>query len=95
MLRDLGLALAFGAAVVVSATVSLLSTTAVRWALHLLDLSTTSAASVLLLRVTALLLVFVFDALVLAALFRVLAGLHIPGRRLLVGRPSAPRASSG
>lgn len=85
VLRDLALALAFGAAVVVSATVSLLSTTAVRWALHLLDLSTTSAASVLLLRVTALLLVFVFDALVLAALFRVLAGLHIPGPRLLVG----------
>jgi len=85
VLRDLGLAIAFGAAVVVSATVSLLSTTAVRWALHLLDLSTSSPASVLLLRATALVLVFLFDAVVLAALFRVLAGLHIPGRRLLVG----------
>jgi membrane protein len=85
VLRDLGLALAFGAAVVLSATVSLLSTTAVRWALHLLDLSASSPASVLLLRATALVLVFLFDAVVLAALFRVLAGLHIPGRRLLAG----------
>lgn len=85
LLRDLALALAFGAAVVVSAALSLLSTSAVRWVLHLLDLSTTSPTAVVLLRVTALLLVFAFDAAVLAALFRVLAGLHIPDRRLLVG----------
>ena len=85
VLRDLALAVAFGVAVLVSASISLLSTTAVTWGLHLVGLSTASAASVVLLRVVALVLVFAFDTAVLVALFRVLAGLHIPGRRLLAG----------
>jgi membrane protein len=83
--RDLALALAFGATVLVSASISLLSTTAVTWGLRLVGLSTESDASVALLRLVGLVLVFVFDTVVLAALFRVLAGLHIPPRRLLAG----------
>jgi membrane protein len=83
--RDLVLALAFGATVLVSASISLLSTTAVTWGLRLVGLSTDSDASAALLRLVGLVLVFVFDTAVLAVLFRVLAGLHIPTRRLLAG----------
>ena len=83
--RDLVLALAFGATVLVSASISLLSTTAVTWGLRLVGLATDSDASAALLRLVGLVLVFVFDTVVLAALFRVLAGLHIPARRLLAG----------
>jgi membrane protein len=83
--RDLVLALAFGATVLVSASLSLLSTTAVTWGLRLVGLSTDSDASAALLRLVGLVLVFLFDTAVLVALFRVLAGLHIPTRRLLAG----------
>ena len=85
VVRDLVLALAFGATVLVSASISLLSTTAVTWGLRLVGLSTDSDASAALLRLVGLVLVFAFDTAVLAALFRVLAGLHIPTRRLLAG----------
>ena len=85
VLRDLALAVAFGLAVVVSASLSLLSSTAVTWGLRLLGLSTTSDSAAVLLRVVGIVLVFAFDTAVLVALFRVLAGLHIPGRRLLAG----------
>ncbi|MBD8584992.1 YihY/virulence factor BrkB family protein [Frigoribacterium sp. CFBP 13729] len=83
--RDLVLALVFGATVLVSASISLLSTTAVTWGLRLVGLSPDSDASAALLRLVGLVLVFVFDTAVLAVLFRVLAGLHIPARRLLAG----------
>ena len=85
ILRDLALAVAFGLAVVVSASLSLLSSTAVTWGLRLLGLSTTSDSAAVLLRLVGIVLVFAFDTAVLVALFRVLAGLHIPGRRLLAG----------
>jgi len=85
IVRDLGLALAFGAAVLVSATLSLVSTTAVSGLLSGFGVSTRSLVGETTLRVVGVALVFVFDAAVLAVLFRVLAGLHIPVRRLLVG----------
>ncbi|MET4051036.1 membrane protein [Frigoribacterium sp. PvP054] len=85
IVRDLGLALAFGAAVVVSATLSLLSTTAVSGLLSGVGVPVRSLLGETTLRVVGVLLVFVFETAVLAVLFRVLAGLHIPFRRLLSG----------
>lgn len=85
IVRDLGLALCFGAAVVVSATLSLLSTTAVSGLLSGVGVSTRSIVGETTLRVVGIVLVFVFETAVLAVLFRVLAGLHIPFRRLLSG----------
>ncbi|WP_043596872.1 YihY/virulence factor BrkB family protein, partial [Frigoribacterium sp. MEB024] len=85
IVRDLGLALCFGAAVVVSATLSLLSTTAVSGLLSGVGVSTRSIVGEATLRVVGIVLVFAFETAVLAVLFRVLAGLHIPFRRLLAG----------
>ncbi|WP_423918565.1 YihY/virulence factor BrkB family protein [Frigoribacterium sp. 2-23] len=83
--RDLALAVAFGLAVLVSAALSLASTAAVTATLDAVGVSTHTDAARLTLRAVGLVLVFAFDTAVLAALFRVLAGLHIPGRRLLAG----------
>ena len=85
IVRDLGLGLAFGAAVVVSATLSLLSTSAVSGLLAGAGVPVRSVLGETTQRVVGVLLVFVFETAVLAVLFRVLAGLHIPFRRLLSG----------
>lgn len=85
IVRDLGLGLAFGAAVVVSATLSLLSTSAVSGLLAGAGVPVRSVLGETTQRVVGVLLVFVFETAVLAVLFRVLAGLHIPFRRLISG----------
>lgn len=85
IVRDLGLGLAFGAAVVVSATLSLLSTSAVSGLLAGAGVPVRSVLGETTQRVVGVLLVFAFETAVLAVLFRVLAGLHIPFRRLLSG----------
>ncbi|MCY7412903.1 MAG: YihY/virulence factor BrkB family protein, partial [Salinibacterium sp.] len=65
-LKDLGLAVAFGATVLLSATLSVLSTIALSSLLDLLGLQEDSAAARLTARVVGLLLVLIIDILVLA-----------------------------
>lgn len=83
-LKDLGLALGFGALLLVSAALSVLSTQALDGVLDWLGIrdstSTTIAA-----RILGILLMFALDTVVLAGLYRVLAGVHIPLRFLLQG----------
>jgi len=85
VLRDLALAAGFGIALLVSATVSLVSTTATTTVLGALGVDGGSLAARVLLRLVVALVLFVLDTAVLVALYRVLAGLHVPRRRLLAG----------
>lgn len=80
-LQDVGLAIAFGIAVLISAALTLIGTQALR----LFESYLTSSATEIAARVVGLGVMFVFDAAVLASLFRVLAGIRIPPRRLLGG----------
>lgn len=83
-LKDLGLAVGFGVAVLVSATLSVVSTAALEWALGIVDAADSTAAAVLT-RTVGLALMFLLDVTVLAMLYRVLSGLRIPIRRLIAG----------
>ena len=84
-LKDLGLAVAFGATVLLSATLSVLSTIAVSSALDLLGFREDSAAARLTARIVGLLLVLIIDILVLAAFYRAVSGIEIPARLLAQG----------
>jgi membrane protein len=84
-LKDLGLAIAFGAALIVSSLLSVVSTQALGAAFDLAGVSEHSAFAALAIRVSGLVLMLVLDTAVLAALFRLLSGLAIPIRQLIVG----------
>lgn len=84
-LKDFGLALAFGVALVVSSALLVFSTQALSVALDFLGIDPDSAFSATLGRVIGLALMFALDAVVLAALFRTLSDLLIPWRRLIWG----------
>ncbi len=77
-LKDLGLALAFGVALIVSAALSVFSTAAMNATLGLLHVDARSLAAILTARIIGLALMFGLDACVLAALYRILAGVPIP-----------------
>jgi membrane protein len=84
-LRDLGLAVAFGAALFLSAALSIGSTTALAWVLDGLGVDEDSLPATLSARALGLGLAFILDVGVLAALYRVLAGVPIPARPLWQG----------
>lgn len=84
-LRDLGLAIAFGLALVLSAALSLGSTTALAWILGGLGVDEHSLAATLVARGAGLALAFALDVGVLTMLYRVLAGVPIPPRPLWQG----------
>jgi membrane protein len=84
-LRDLGLAVAFGLALVVSAALSLGSTSALAWILDGVGIDEDSLVATLLARGLGLVLAFALDVAVLAALYRVLAGVPIPAGPLWQG----------
>ncbi|HEX7834359.1 MAG TPA: YihY/virulence factor BrkB family protein [Pseudolysinimonas sp.] len=84
-LRDLGLAIAFGVALILSAALTIGSTTALAWVLDGLGVDEYSMTATVAARVLGLALTFVFDVTVLAALYRVLAGVPIPPRPLWKG----------
>ena len=84
-LKDLGLALAFGATVLLSATLSVLSTTALSSALDLLGFREDSGIARLTARVVGLLLVLIIDIVVLAAFYRIVSAIEIPVRLLAQG----------
>lgn len=84
-LKDLGLAIAFGLALVVSAAMSLGSTTLLAWILDVAGGDPDSLGATLTARILGLVLVFVLDAVVLAALYRILAAVPIPAKPLWQG----------
>lgn len=84
-LKDLGLAVAFGLALIVSAVLSLGSTTLLAWILDALGLDEASVAGTVGARILGLALVFALDVGVLAGLYRILAGVPIPARPLWQG----------
>ncbi len=83
-LKDLGLAVGFGALVVLSAVLSVVGTQATDLVLGLVGLRETPIA-IVLSRIVSLVVMFALDAVVLAALYRVLAGVPIPFARLRTG----------
>jgi len=84
-LRELGLGLAFGLALVVSAVISIISTELLRGFLGLLGQGTDSFWFTASSQAVGLLIVLIIDTITLAGLFRVLSHVRIPWRNLLVG----------
>ena len=84
-LRDLGVALGFSIALVISAALSVAGSAATGFVLHLLGISPNSLAGNIAGKSVSIALSFVLDAAILGALFRVLSGVRIPWRRLLGG----------
>lgn len=80
-LKDVGLALGFGGAVLISAALTLVGTQTLGLFRAYLSSSIAGIAG----RVLGLGVMFLFDAAVLASLFRVLAGIRIPRGRLIGG----------
>jgi membrane protein len=83
--KDFGLALAFGVAIVLSSAVSLVSNQGLSLVFDLLGIDTRSTFAAFAGWLVGVLVVFLFDTAVLAAAFRVLSGVKIPRRRLLAG----------
>lgn len=82
--RDVGLALAFGLLIIVSAGLSVVGTQATAWMLELLGISDSTLALVLG-RSVSLLIMFGLDLVTLGTLFRVLSEVAIPWRYLRTG----------
>jgi len=84
-LKDFGLALAFGIAIVLSAGVSLISNQGLSLIFGLVGVDNESPFAGFVAWLVGLLVVFAFDSLVLGVAFRVLSGVKIPLRRLVAG----------
>lgn len=84
-LKDLGLALGFGVALIVSAVLSVFSTQALGVTFDWLGIGEDSILATMSGRAIGLGLMLVLDTVVVGMLYRVLSGLTIPIRRLLVG----------
>ena len=84
-LKDAGLAVAFGIALIISAALSVASTSALGAVFEAVGVDEASLGALLTVRVTGLVLVFVFDAVVLALFYRSVSGIAIPVRRLIGG----------
>jgi membrane protein len=83
--RDLGLGLAFGVVLIVSALLSIASTQALTFLFGLIGVSDDSVWTVLAARVVGLLVAVLLYLVVLAAMFRILSRVPIPWRTLVVG----------
>jgi membrane protein len=84
-LKDLAVAIGYGAALIVSAALTVFSTQAIGAALDLLGVGQKSTAAIILARAIGLLLMLALDTAVLASFFRLLSGLKIPAKRLWFG----------
>jgi membrane protein len=82
--RDLGIALLFGLAIVISTLISLTSTTSLGWLLGVLGITDSTTLTVSIRVVTALVLL-AFDTALLAGLIRLLSAVKIPVDRLWKG----------
>lgn len=83
-LKDLGLAIGFGALLLVSAALSVFSTQALGGVLEWLGIKDDQVATIAA-RLLSVVLMFILDTVVLGALYRILAGVHIPMRYLAQG----------
>jgi membrane protein len=83
-LRDLGLGVALGVLLIVSAFLSVAGT-ATSFLLALAGIHAKSAVAIVIGRIVTLGVMFALDAVVLASLYRVLAAIRIPTRRLWSG----------
>lgn len=84
-LKDLGLVIAFGAVTLVSAGLSVVSTSALGLLFDLVGIGHASATAAVVARGIGLLVALAIDTAVLAALFRVLVATSIPLPRLITG----------
>ena len=84
-LKDLAVAIVFGAALIVSVVLSSVSTTLLGAMLDFIGVGSDSLAATVLGRIVGLTVALALDTFVLAALYRLLAGVHIPFRRLIFG----------
>ncbi len=84
-LKDVGLGVAFGAALLVSSALLVLSTQTLSAVFDFLGISRSSPVAAVAGSAVGLLLMFALDTATLAALYRLLSGLSIPLKRLLVG----------
>ena len=83
--RDLGMGVALGALLIISAVLSVAGTSATSFVLRLVGVDATTMVSTVVSRVVTLGVMFLLDTVVLAALYRVLAAIKIPTRRLWAG----------
>lgn len=84
-LKDVGLGIGFGAALLVSSALLVLSTQALNSVLGFVGIDEDSVLGTVAGRGLGLLLMFLLDTAALAALYRLLSGLSIPWKRLLAG----------
>jgi membrane protein len=83
--RDVVLGIALGIALIVSAALSVAGTSATSFLLGLVGIGSDSVLVTVTSRVVTLAVMFLLDAVVLAALYRVLSAIRIPRRRLWAG----------
>jgi membrane protein len=84
-LKDFALALGFGAALLISAALSVFSTTALQTVFGWIGVGQDSLVAAIFGRIVGLALVLALDTFVLASFFRFVAGIQIPFRRLASG----------
>lgn len=84
-LRDLGLALAFGALVLLTAAITILSNAALGFTLGLLGLGGATGIQTVVAPAIALVVLAGIETVMLAAAFRILSGIPVPRRRLWAG----------
>ena len=84
-LKDTGLTLGFGVALVASAALTVLATSAVGVLLTWLGIGRESVGATIATRAVVLLIVLVLDTIVLALFYRVVATIRTPLRRLIPG----------
>ncbi|RIX26546.1 YihY/virulence factor BrkB family protein [Amnibacterium setariae] len=83
--RDLGLAVAFGAVVLLTAVITVVSNAALDFVLGLLGLGNAGPVQQVLTAAVALVVLAGIEAVMLAAAFRILSGIPVPRRRLWAG----------
>ena len=84
-LKDLGLALGFGLAMILSAGLSVFSTAALGTVFDWLGIDQKSDAVIIAARAVGLLLVLILDAVVLGTFYRIVSGIRIPFRQFAQG----------
>jgi membrane protein len=91
-LKDLALALGFGALLIASAALSVFGAAALEWLLDALGIDDGSTPAMVAARVGGLVLVLLLDTVVLGSFYRVVSGIRIPLRLLLPGTLMAAAA---
>jgi len=84
-LRDVGLVIGFGLAVLLSAVLSVASTAALSWILDLISINEDSSAARVATQISAFIIVLILDTATLGVFYRVVSGIKIPFRRLAQG----------